>query len=224
VGAATLALLALLALIALATPLNAQTPEPPAPYDGVVTIEVWSDLDRIIHGESPIEERLLREVQYTLSGMIYGWEYVYTPQFPARGVERRFELTPIAGIPWGDPRLTLRNLRDDRTVLYGQVDFALSESDRARISAWRSMSTERSAGIGSAPLLQGYPSKITAIEEAIHQAIRDYLRSITFNPPREVRGRVVLERQPRIRTVSGTWEAQVRVLLVVDERIEYVAF
>ena len=212
----------LIALVASAG--RAQTPSPPEPYQGVITLEVWSIEDRIIHGDTPAEERLLREAQYTLSGMIYGWDFVYTPEYAARGVQRYFELTRVGEIAWGDPRLAIRDLRDRENTLYGQIDFTLSQTDLQRLHAWRSMDSERSGGIARTPLQQGLPGKEQAIEDAIHQAIRDYLRGVTFNRPREVVGAVLLERPPRVRTVSGSYEAEVHVRIRIDEIVEYRVF
>ena len=204
--------------------LSAQTPTPPAPFEGIVTLEIWSIVDRIIHGETPAEERLLREAQYTLSGMIYGWDFVYTPEYPARGVQRWFEVEAIQGIRWGDPRLQLRAVTQESNTIYGQIDFELSDDDQRRLRAWSAMDSVRSVGLGSAPLRRGLPAKFTAIEEAIHQAIRDYLRSVTYNRPREVRGSVILQRPPEIRTDAGTYQAQVWVQLQIDEVVEYLSF
>ncbi|MEX2445028.1 MAG: hypothetical protein WD492_15610 [Alkalispirochaeta sp.] len=214
-------------LVTVSSTVAAQTPAPPAPFDGEITLEVWAIEDRIIHPDTSAEERLLREAQYVLSGMIFGWDFVYTPEFAARGVARYFELESVGEIAWGDPRLQLRDLRDSRnrdSAIHGQIDFALSESDLQRLEAWRAMDTERSGGLGSAPLLEGLPGKLEAMEAAIHQAIRDHLRGTTFNRPREVVGSVVLDRPPRVRTVSGTYEAQVRVLIRIDEVVEYQVF
>ncbi len=202
----------------------AQTATPPAPYDGVITLEIWSTDDRIIHGEESVERRLLQEGRYTLSGMIHGWEFVYVPEYPARSVERLFELTPLGEIAWGDPRLTVRDLRDERTTVYGQLDYRLSEVDRARVRRWRNLTAVRSDGFGSAPLLLGLGGKEQSIEEAIHRAIRDHLRSRSFNRPREATGLVVLAEPPDVRTVAGTYEARVSVLVHLIEVVEYRVF
>jgi hypothetical protein len=214
-------------LVIAAAGVAAQTPAPPAPFNEEITLEVWAIEDRIIHPDTGAEERLLREAQYVLSGMIFGWDFVYTPEYADRGVARYFELDPLGEIAWGDPRLVLRDLRDSRnrdSAIHGQIDFSLSATDLQRLRAWRAMDTERSGGMARAPLQEGYQAKISAMEEAIHQAIRDYLRGTTFNRPREVVGSVVLDRPPRMRTVSGSYEAQVRVLIRVDEVLEYRVF
>jgi hypothetical protein len=208
----------------LSVPVTAQTPIPPEPWGDRITLEIWSIADRIVHGDTPVEERLLREAQATLSAMIYGFDFIYTPEYPARGVERYFELRPIGGVRWGDPRLEIRDLRDDRTTLYGLIDYRLSTVDRARLEAWRTTDVETGAGSGSAPLLEGYSGKIAALEEAIARAIREHLRQRYFNRPREVTGSVVLREPPRFRTVSGTYEAQVLVSIRITEVVPWVTF
>ena len=89
---------------------------------------------------------------------------------------------------------------------------------------WRDLGAARSAGSGSAPLLLGLAGKEQSIEEAIHRAIRDYLRNRSFNRPREATGLVVLAEPPTIRTVAGTYEARVSVLIHLVEVLEYRVF
>jgi hypothetical protein len=216
--------LLLLLLCAAALPSGAQTPVPPEPWSDVLSVEIWSIADRIIHGDTPVEERLLREAQFTISGMIYGFDFVYTPEYRARGVERSFELSPVTGIPWGDPRLVIREIHDDRTTLYGLIDYTLSAADHSRVRSWQQIDVERATGTGSAPLRAGLDGKIRAIEEALHSAVRSHLQGLYQNRPREVTGTVVLREAPRIRTVSGTYEARVRIFIHVTEVRKYRIF
>jgi hypothetical protein len=222
-GALVTGVLSVISLISVAG-LAAQTPVPPEPWGDVLTMEIWSVADRIIHGDAPVEERFLREAQYTISAMIFGFDFVYTPEHPARKVERFFELEPVGEIPWGDPRLVLREVRDERTTFYGLLDYRLSEHEKIRLRTWQNRDVERAAGHGSAPLLDGLDGKLAAVEEGIHQGLRDFLRSRYFNRPREVTGSVVLREPPRIRTRAGMYEAQVLLYIHIREVQEYLAF
>lgn len=203
---------------------GAQTPEPPSPWSDTISVEIWSIADRIIHGDTPVEERLLREAQFTISGMIYGFDFMYTPEYRARGVEPLFELVPVSGISWGDPRLVIREIRDDRETLYGLIDYSLSPADHSRVRSWQQIDVDRAAGSGSAPLRAGLDGKFSAIEEALRSAVRFHLQGRYRNRPREVTGTVVLREAPRIRTVSGTYEARVTVSIHVAEVREYRLF
>ena len=201
-----------------------QTPTPPEPWDGVVSIEVWSFDDRIIHRDQSAEERLLREAQYVLSGMIYGWEFVYTPADPNRNVQRYFELTPLGTIPWGDPRLTVRSVHDEYSRLYGLIDYRPSQIDRRRRGAWSGSDVDTAAGVGTAPLQDGFLGKQEAIHGAIRNAVREYLRRRRLNRPREAIGSLILQEAPRIRTVDGMYEARVSVFLRIERVRDYVTF
>jgi hypothetical protein len=100
----------------------------------------------------------------------------------------------------------------------------MSPADHSRLRSWRRIDVERAVGMGSAPLRSGLDGKINAVEEAIHSAVRTHLRGRYQNRPREVTGTAVLREAPRIRTVSGTYEAQVKVFIHVTEVREYRIF
>lgn len=207
------------------TGLAAQTPGPPRPYDGGITLEVWTTEDRIIHGEhSTPERRLLEEARYTLSGIIYGWDFEYTPGDSRREVSEYFDLAPLGEVPWGNPGLDVRDLQARQGTLYGQIDYTFSRVESAHREQWRSFATARSTGVGTGDLLQGTSGKIAAIEAALHQAVREYLRGRYPNRPREAVGSVALARPPRIRTVAGRYEARVAVFLDVKDVRDYLVF
>ncbi len=203
----------------------AQTPSPPGPYEGGITLELWTTEDRIIHGEdSTAEVRLLQEARYTLSGIVYGWEFSYIPGDASRRVSERFTVDPIGQVPWGSAGLRVRDIRAVENTLHGQIDYTFTADEKARLSYWASFTTARSSGIGTAPLLEGTEGKIAAIENAIHRAVREYLRSRYPNRPREARGEVALIRPPRIRTVSGEYEARVTVSIDLQDVRDYLVF
>lgn len=215
-----------LAILVIIVPdVPAQTPIPPRPYDGGITLDIWTTEDRIIHGEeSTPERRLLEEARYTLSGLIYGWDFSYTPRDPQRQVSERFDLAPISQVPWGSPGLRVRDLRALEGTLYGQIDYTFSPNEIAHLSQWNSFATARSSGTGNGPLLDGAGGKIRAIENGIHQAVREYLRGRFPNRPREVTGAVALARPPRVRTVSGEYEATVTVVIDIRDVRDYLTF
>lgn len=223
-AALTLTILTVLIVLNGGGRLPAQVPGPAYDREEGISIELWSIDDAIIHGDTPPEERLLREAQYTISGMLYGWSFRYVPAARARGVTQEFELEPRAYIRWGDPALTVRDIATDENIVYGLVDYTLSPDDRARRESWRSIVTVRSSGIGEAALLDGTAGKLAAIEEAIRDAIDRHLREVVPNRPREVRGEVVLGEPPRIRPVAGRYEARVTVLVRIEAVRPYLAF
>jgi hypothetical protein len=191
----------------------------PAQSHGLLSIEVWSIDDTIIHGDSPPAERLLREARFSLSGQVFGWDFVYTPAHPARNVSRDYRIEPVAQFAFGDPRLRIRDVRNEFNLLYGQVEYELSAPDQRRYAAARSLEAVRSAGVGRVPIIEGLAGKQRSIELALIDAIREHLRRRSANRPRRVSGTIRLERPPRVTRVSGNYESHVRALIVF-ERIE----
>lgn len=218
------ALLSLTLLFALGGPLQDAVARSPGSRD-TITLELWTIEDTLIHqdGSSP-EERLLREARYTLSGMIYGWDFTYTPADPLRQVEELFELEPLGSVAWGDPALRLRETGSHEGTRYGQFDYRLPPEAQAHRSQWDSFASHHSSATARGDLLEGYQGKITALERALHRAVRDHLRPRHPNRPRQVQGSLILSRPPRFRTVSGYYEATVTIVLEVRELTEYRLF
>ncbi|MCG8525843.1 MAG: hypothetical protein MI748_05660 [Opitutales bacterium] len=207
-----------------AVPVEAQTPGPAHDRPAVISIELWSIDDRILHGDRSPEDRFLAEAQYTISGMIYGWSFRYVPESRVRAVGQEFALQPHASIPWGDPALNVREVRSVDNILYGLTDYRLSQHDRARRESWQSIATVRSSGVGTGDILAGADGKLLAIEEAIRDAIDRHLRMVVPNRPREAHGDVVLAEAPRIRPISGLYEARVHVLIRIEAVLPYLVY
>lgn len=205
-------------------PCTAQVPGPAHDRAAILSIELWSIDDTIIHGDTPPEERFLEEAQYTISGMIYGWSFRYVPASRARRVEQEWELEPAARVPRGDPSLLVREVAYRENMFYGVVDYTLNQADRSRREAWSGVRTVRSGGVGTSDLMGGTDAKLAAIEEAIRDAVDRHLREVVPNRPREAWGDVMLADPPRIRPVAGTYEARVTVLLRIEAVRPYLAY
>jgi len=217
-------LLATIVAIAGVLPCAAQVPGPAYDRQEILSIEIWSIDDTILHGDTPPEERFLREAQYTISGMLYGWSFRYVPASRPRRVQQEWDLEPSAEIPRGDEALRVRDVAYRENMFYGVVDFSLDRLDRARRDAWSGVRTSRSGGVGTADLMGGTDAKLAAIEEAIRDAVDRHLREVVPNRPREAWGDVMLAEPPRIRPVAGTYEARVTVLLRIEAVRPYLAY
>ncbi|MFP4408452.1 MAG: hypothetical protein ACLFPW_08030 [Spirochaetaceae bacterium] len=189
--------------------------------------EFWTDEDRIIHAddEEDPEVRVLMEGRHVFSGMLYGYDFRYVPSDRTRQVEEEFSLQPVARIPWGDQRLRVISTRrrpDDAFV--ARLRYDMAPFQRARYEAWRSNTLTPASGAGTADLLRGFDGKISSIEEAVKQAIRNHVRGKTFNKPRVITGRVLLREPPRIGVASGEYVARVETFLIIDEVVHYTAY
>jgi len=175
---------------------------------------------RVPDGEAA--SALLAEARWTFSGMIWGFSYSYTPSDRARSIDERFELAPLA--PEASAAMMPRAVaaRLDGTVLYATVEFYPDASQRAELASWKA-SSAAAQGRGRAPFLAPGARRL-AVEDAVREALRAYLRQVTHNKPREVRGTVALAAPPRLSLLEGSWVASARVLARVDEIVSYGAY
>lgn len=189
--------------------------------------EFWTDEDRIIHADDAEEAeiRVLMEGRYVFSGMLYGYDFRYVPSDRTRQVAEEFELTPVARIPWGDPRLrVVSTRRREDGALAVRLRYDMADFQRARYDAWRSNNLTPATGVGRADLLNGFEGKLRAIEEGAKEAIRDHMRGKTFNKPHVITGRLLLEGPPRVGVASGEYVAVVETFLIIDEVVHYTAY
>ena len=189
--------------------------------------EFWTDEDRIIHAddEESAEVRVLMEGRYVFSGMLYGYDFRYVPSDRTRQVEEEFNLQPVAQIPWGDERLrVISTRRSSDGAFVARLRYDMAPFQLARYEAWRSNILPPAFGAGSANLLRGFDGKISAIEEAVKQAIRSHMRGKTFNKPRTITGRVLLQEPPEVGVASGEYVAKVETFLIIDEVVHYTAY
>lgn len=198
------------------------------PDDPIIVIEVWSELDPLVAdgGERPVPrevaiERLLDEAVFVLSGMVYGFRFEYVPSDRSRGVAEEFTLEPYATIVRGDPRLDVFQTWVESDRLYARIFYTVDEEQAQWYRGWRSAANATSSGTGVAPFVRGPTIKPQAHRDAIRMAIRNHARELVFNRPQRIRGAVMISQAPRVGVRDGNYEANVPVLLQIDEIVPY---
>ncbi|MFW6288276.1 MAG: hypothetical protein ACOC2Q_00680 [Spirochaetota bacterium] len=201
----------------------AQVPDVP-----ILVIELWSELDPIVAdgGERPIPrevaiERLLDEAVFVLSGMIYGFRFVYAPSDPTRRVAEQFELDPYAEIVRGDPRLEVLQTWVEESRLYARIFYTLDEQQAGWYRGWTSAANASASGTGKSPFIAGPGAKPGATRDAIRMAIRNHARGLEFNRPRRISGAVLVADAPRSVVRDGNYETRIAVLLQIDSITRY---
>ncbi len=205
---------------------------PATSYDQL-ELEIWCELEPMIQesDDYPLSaeaarERVLEEARTLLSAMIYGVHFSYTPSDAQRRQAEQFQLTAVAELRWGDPRLRIAEaeVRDGR--LYARVRYDLQDFQSARRGAWQSNAIPTAAGAGRASLFASSApeGKRRSLEEAFKEAIRNHLRPVLFNKPREVRGELLLWQAPRVVVDAGDYLTVAAVKLRVQEVRAYSLF
>jgi hypothetical protein len=217
----------LLAVVCLLTlPLPAASAQAEA-----IVLHLWCELEPMIAEDQeyplPREEayrRILDEARRLLSAMIYGLEFSYVPADSERRIAESLTLGAVAEIPWGDPNLEILDLETRDKRLYARVEYRLLDYQHARRAAWSSNVLPLAAGRGEGDLFGGVAEKRHALEDAIRNAIRGYLRPLVFNKPREVTGELLLWQEPATIISAGSYQTEVAVKLKVTEVRAYSIF
>jgi hypothetical protein len=195
-------------------------------------IRPWTELEplvRIEPGPYPIpldvaQKTLLEEARVLISGMVYGWDFVYTPGDTTRRVQESFVLTPVAQVPWGNPRLRVIETEASDIRLWARISYALDDQESRRRAAWDSNTAALSTGRGTAVLQHGAGARMEALEAAIRDAIRRSLDARYLNKPREIIGEVVLWTDPLVIARSGTYTTTATIKLLLRDLIPYRIF
>ena len=204
----------------------------PADAPDRLFIRPWPELEPLVRiGPGPypipldVAEKDLLEVGRTLiSGMVFGWDFSYTPSDKARRVEESFVLTPAAMVAWGTGRLHVTETEVTDARLWARISYTLDEQESRRRAAWDSTTAALSTGRGTADLQLGAAARTKALESAIRDAIRRSLDTRYVNKPREITGEVVLWTDPVMLVRSGTYTTTATVKLLVRELIPYRIF
>jgi hypothetical protein len=176
--------------------------------------------------DAAARERVLEEARSLLSAMIYGVHFAYTPPDTQRGNEEQFLLTPVAELRWGDPRLEVAEAEVREARLWARVRYDLQDFQSARRRAWQSNAIPTATGTGHASLFAAAApaGKRRSLQEAFKEAVRNHLRPVLFNKPREVRGELLLWQAPQVIVDAGEYLTTANVKLRVQEIRPYSFF
>jgi hypothetical protein len=199
--------------------------------DDRLFIRPWVELEPIyrIEPEYPIPlekagQWVLEEARTLLSGMVYGWTFTWTPSDVARKVADRFDLVPVAEIPWGSDRLAVRQTQVEEARLFAQVFYTMNPAEQLRRESWAGAVVDAATGSGQAPAMKGRGAKFEALANAIKDAVRNQLHTRILNKPHQIRGEVVLWDDPQVWVASGAYHAVARIRLRVTEIVPYRIF
>ncbi|MBT3271689.1 MAG: hypothetical protein HN368_00935 [Spirochaetales bacterium] len=196
--------------------------------DPILAGEFWVELSPFVQTEDeyPLSEeeahrRILEEAQYVFSGIIYGFTFVYTPSDRTREVDEIFDIAITAQIPWGDPALSIVEVRSENNLLHALVRYTPIEHQLRWLRMMGSNVYPGSTGVGTGSLFLGVEQKTAAMSDGVKEAIRAYLRSRILNKPKEIRGKAVFTEVPYVIINEGTYSARVSVKIDIDEIIPY---
>lgn len=167
---------------------------------------------------------LLEEASFAFSGMIYGFNFNYTPSDISRGVDEIFEFTPAAVILKGDPALTVKKTRRDKERTYVSIEYRCDERHGNWISYWNSAAFPVTGGSGKGIPGASPDARKKAVSDAVKEAVREYMRGRIHNKPRSISGSCVFSEPPVITHAAGLYTASVKIRLEVKDVERYTVF
>ena len=202
----------------------------PAFGQTILNEEFWAELEPlVVRGERTVSvetavNRVLQEGRFVFSGMVFGFSFSYTPSDRGRNVDEEFDLKPSHEIPFGDPNLFVHQTRREGSRIFVRLRYALRDFQEDWYRGMRSNIHSSAAGAGEASYYDGHEEKITAVKNAVKNAVREHARTRVDNKPKKITGTLTLDAAPRIMIHSGMYQAVCTVKLKIDEIIPYRAF
>ncbi len=225
--------LILLVFFLLPTLIYSQTPLPQTEgAENLLRVEIWSLLEaepgREIDASSVFYDHAVQELKnlapFILEGMLFGWNFSYTPSDKMRNVEEYFEFTPKITLSKSDARLSFTNPRLENERFYVWLEYQRTPEMLAQRKAWDSIVYPKISGTGQGKVSEGTDGIITAFEQSLKNAVRSYAQGIEKNKPKEIRGSVLLIKTPRLYIDSGAYTADLDFFLQVGKIIPYALY
>ena len=189
-----------------------------------IRLPLWAELDaypEIVSEEDinsevyayPIEQ-LHQIAPFILGGMIYGWDFVYTPMDKARGVEEYFEITEIQPLTLQD-KITYSSPWLQNNKLNCWCEFTRNEFQIQNYYLWSSIQNPTIQGLGYGSVYLGFQGIKEAAKDAVKQAVREHYRTLIKNKPQEITGSVLIKKMPTMGIDAG------RYMIKLDFFLEY---
>jgi hypothetical protein len=193
--------------------------------------EFWADIEPVagVGEEWPVtpgeaRSRILAEAAWVFSGMIWGFDFRYTPYDKARAIGERFEIAPIQSLAPSALRLAPGARASPPDALYSFAEYRPDAGMVSLMGDYANDPWKGTQGIGKADMSLGVKGRRAAYEDALRAAVRSLLQGREPNKPRLATGRVVFDRPPTMAIIGGYYTAQVRARAMVTELIRYQVY
>ncbi|MCF6335382.1 MAG: hypothetical protein L3J12_06550 [Spirochaetales bacterium] len=199
-----------------------------------IEIELWTEISKTVPAandenskyltDNELARRILEDAAWIISGMIYGFDVVYTPKDTARRVEEYLKVSPVASIPWGDKNLEITDSWNSNGKLQMQIRYYLGSGQITRKELWNSNIFPDAEGVGTVSIFEGYQGRKESVKEGIKDALRNYLRLRYTNKPREINARVLINNPPYTILDAGGYKSRVNITIKFTEIVPYAYY
>ena len=168
--------------------------------------------------------RIRKVGPYFLNGMVYGWNFSYTPSDKLRGVKEYFEVEEINTIKEQDNPITYAKPWIEDNLLHCWLEYERTPQQIWNLKAWSAITTDKIQGKGSGKISHGFEGIQEAGKEALKNAIRSHYREIIKNKPKLIEGKVIIRTAPKIGLKSGQYMVELDFFLETDRIVKYSQF
>ena len=240
------------------SPLFAQTPS----IIEHIRFAVWADTDAYPGTEAAASDaqageydypiaRIKEMVPFLLEGLVYGWNFTYTPSDKTRGVEEYMEITPVrsdsgpsrasgttagpdanSGVPEAlegpqnhsafDVKYSSIWIENNRFNCW--IDYTRTKHEVQTYYLWSSIQNPTIQGRGYGDLSLGFEGIKLAAQDALKNAVRNYYRNTIKNKPKEITGRVLMRKTPLLGIDNGQYVINLDFFLECGTISEYTQF
>jgi len=199
-----------------------------------IRIPLWAELDAypeleeaqdVSSGQYDYPIKSVKQVApFLISGMVYGWNFIYVPSDKARGVDEYLEIEEIVpgenlvpGITYASPWL-----QNNRFNCW--CEYTRNEAQIQNYNLWSSIRNPVIHGVGYGNLMNGFSGLKDAAYDALKNAVREYYRNIIKNKPKEITGSVLIRDIPAIGINSGRYIFNLDFFLECGKIVEYSVY
>lgn len=169
-------------------------------------------------------KRMKQTAPFIIEGMVYGWNFTFTPSDKTRAVEEFFEIQPIRsdksylqGVSYSSPWVS-------DGIMNVWVEFTRTDEMIQVYNLWSSINHSAVRGTGNGKISDGFDGITDAVENAVKNAVRTYFSSRVKNKPKEITGKVLVRREPELGIKSGFYVIQLDFFLETDKIIPYTFY
>lgn len=152
---------------------------------------------------------------FLVKGMVYGWEFSYTPSDKARKVEEVLEIKEIQDLEKSPNRISYSSAWIEDNKFCCWVDYTRTDHQVQLYNLWSSINNPVIQGRGYGPLEKGFDGIKEASEDALKNAVRAHYRKLIKNKPKEITGKVLIRKIPTLGINQG------RYVIILDFFLEY---
>lgn len=163
---------------------------------------------------------------FLINGMLYGWDFIYTPSDKARGVEEYFEFIEIQPSSMIENQIAYSSplVEIEKNQFSCWCEYVRTSAQIQNYKMWSTITNPIIRARGYGPVDKGFEGIKLAAQDAIKTAVREYYRGKIKNKPKEITGSVLIRSEPLLGIDSGRYAINLDFFLECGRIKEYTSF